>query len=89
MGTRLFVDGIPVSFTDLQLKDLFIRYGTVLSAEIVRNPRVVSLRFGYVEMAMRHEANMAVRQLNRLQLCGVSLVVRIANSGTSGPTQSM
>ena len=88
MGTRLFVDGIPSSFTDPQLKDAFVRYGTVLSAEIVRNPRGVSLRFGYVEMAMRHEANRAILQLNRLQLYGVSSVVRIANSGTSGPTWS-
>ena len=86
MGTRLLVDGIPSLFTDQQIKELFIRYGTVLSAEVVRDPSGESLRLGYVEMAMLHEANMAIRQISRLQLFGMSLVVRIEKPGTSGPT---
>jgi RNA recognition motif-containing protein len=86
MSVRLFVDGIPSFFTDQQLKELFLRYGTVLSAEVAKDPRGRSLQFGYVEMAAPHEANMAILELNRSKLNGRFLLVMWDKRDTTGPT---
>lgn len=86
MNTRVFVDGIPSFFTDQQLKELFIRYGTVLSAEVAKDPRGRSLQFGYVEMAALHEANMAILELNRSKLNGGFLLVMWDKRDATEPT---
>ncbi len=83
MTTRLFVDGIPSSFSDQQLLELFARHGTVVSAEVVRDPAGDSLQFGYVEMATHEEAKLAIRQLNRSSLHGQALVVKLETLRTS------
>jgi len=89
MGTKLLVDGIPSFFTDQQLKELFSRYGTVLSTKVIRDPRAQSLKFGYVEMATLHEANTAIQQLNRSWLYGQALVVKMEKKDTTEPTWSV
>ena len=86
MGARLLVDGLPSIFTDQQLKELFLRYGTVLSAEVMRYPNGESLGFGYVGMATSDAANTAIRQLNRSWLDGQVLVVKMEKKDTPGPT---
>ena len=86
MGTRIIIDGIPSFFTDQQLKELFLRYGTVLSAEVKRYPNGESLGFGYVGMATSDAANTAIRQLNRSWLDGQVLVVKMEKKDTSEPT---
>lgn len=83
MDTRLFVDGFPSCFTDQELRELFIRHGTVLSAKVVRDPRGRSLEFGYVEMATLHEANTAIQRLNRSKLDGGFLVVTMEKKDTT------
>jgi RNA recognition motif-containing protein len=85
MGTRLFVDGIPSFFSDQQLKELFQRYGTVLSAEVMRYPDGESLEFGYVEIAAPEEADMAISRLNRTELYGHVLSVKVDRSGLHEP----
>jgi RNA recognition motif-containing protein len=77
MDRTLFVDCIPSFLTDQQLKELFQRYGTVLSAEVMRYPNGESLEFGYVEMATSDEANIAARRLNGTHLYGQALRVKI------------
>ena len=89
MGTKLLVDGIPSFFTDQQLKELFSRYGTVLSTKVIRDSRARSLKFGYVEMATLHEANTAIQQLNRSWLDGQALVVKMEKKDITEPTWSV
>ena len=84
MGTRLFVDGIPSFFTAQQLKELFIPYGTGLSAEVTKDQQGRSLRFGYVEMAAPHEAKRAILGLHRSNLYGRPLLVMVEQKNTSG-----
>lgn len=86
MGTRLLVDGIPSLFTDQQFQELFLPYGTVLSAEVMSDPNGESLEFSYVEMATFDEANAAIQQLNRSWLDGQVLVVKMEKKDTTGPT---
>lgn len=85
-GHGLLVDGLPSFFTDQQLKELFRRYGTVLSAEVVRYPNGESLEFGYVEMATSDEASAAARRLNGTQLYGKVLRVKIDQQERNEPT---
>ncbi len=89
MGIRLFIDGIPYFFTDQQLKELFVPYGTVLSAEVAKDPRGRHLQFGYVEMAAPHEANMAIQQLNRSKLNGRFLLVIQDKRDRTEPTSGV
>lgn len=85
MTTRLFVDGIPSRFSDQQLLALFASHGTVVSAEVVRDPAGDSLQFGYVEMATHEEAKLAIQRLNRSWLYGQALVVKPETLRTSDP----
>ena len=78
MGKKLFVDGFPTSCTDQQLYDLFVPFGQVLSARVIRGHRGESLRFGFVEMASEEEAVRAQQALHRTFLEGQSLIVTFA-----------
>jgi len=89
MGIRLFIDGIPYFFTDQQLKELFIPYGTVLSAEVAHDPRGRPLQFGYVEMAAPHEGNMAIQQLHRSRFHGRLLLVKFDKRDRTEPTSGV
>lgn len=82
MDTRLWVDGFPSCFTDDELRALFSRHGTVLSATIVKDARGQSLEFGYVEMSTPHEACSAIRQLHRTYFYGSVLLVSLNKRGT-------
>jgi RNA recognition motif-containing protein len=39
MGSKLFVEGLPPSFSSQELTDLFAPFGTVLSALVTRSGR--------------------------------------------------
>ena len=78
MGKKLFVDGSPASCTDQQPYDLFVPFGQVLSARVIRGHRGESLRFGFVEMASEEEAVRAQQALHRTFLEGQSLIVTFA-----------
>lgn len=85
MGTRLFVDGIPPYFRDEELRKLFLRYGAVLSAVVMRYPNGESLEFGYLEMAVPEEADMTISRLNGTELYGHVLSVKVDRSGLYEP----
>ena len=78
MGKILFVEGFPESCTDQQLYDLFVPFGQVVSARVVRGPRRESLQFGFVEMASEEEAVRAKEALHRTLLEGQSLIVNFS-----------
>jgi RNA recognition motif-containing protein len=80
MSTRLLVDGIPSFFSDEQLRALFLRYGTVLSAAVMRYPNGDSLEFGYVEMAAPEHADRAISRLHRTQFYSQILSVKVDRS---------
>jgi RNA recognition motif-containing protein len=67
MAVRIIVDHLPTTFGDTHLRDLFDRYGTVLSATVIKGPLANSLNFGYVEMETREQAERAVAAINAVR----------------------
>jgi RNA recognition motif-containing protein len=75
MGSKLFVEGLPPSFSTQQLMDLFAPFGTVLSALVIIDPAGKSLRMGKVEMSTPRGAERAIQKLHRSHLQGTLLLV--------------
>ena len=74
MGSTLFVEGLPASFSTQQLMDLFAPFGTVLSALIIIDPAGKSLCMGKVEMSTPREAERAIQKLHRSHVQGMLLL---------------
>jgi RNA recognition motif-containing protein len=83
MPKRVFVNGLPDSFGDGELRRLFMQYGMVLSAEVGRDRGGQSLGFGYVEMATTEQASLAICSLNRSRVEGKLLQVLFAERAAS------
>ena len=76
MAKRLFVGGLPYDFTDAQLKDLFAKAGTVVSANVIVDKFTQrSKGFGFVELSSDEEAEKAVKELNGNDLGGRKIAV--------------
>jgi RNA recognition motif-containing protein len=75
LQTKLIVDGFPSSFTEQDLKDLLVPFGSVLSVSIARDPQGESLRMGQVEMALPEEAKQAKEKLHLSYIQGKMLLV--------------
>jgi polyadenylate-binding protein len=76
---ELIVDALPRWYTEEQLLSLFMSYGSVSSARIVRAPNGQSLGFGYVTMASAEDAGLA-RQALQDQLVGNRPLVVVPRS---------
>jgi hypothetical protein len=77
-GSTLFVDGLPQHFTADRLKDLFAPFGTVLWSRVVAGFSGDCSGFGYVDMAMPHQALKAVKTLDGYEIDGKYLVVMVS-----------
>ena len=75
MATKLLVEGLPPSFSNQQLPELFAPFGMVLSASVLRDPAGNSFRMGDVEMSTPREAERAMQKLHRSYLQGELLLV--------------
>jgi RNA recognition motif-containing protein len=79
MATRIYVGGLPYSFGDQDLEDLFAAHGTVASAQVVSDRYSgQSKGFGFVEMSTDAEAASAINTLNGTQVGGRSITVNEA-----------
>jgi RNA recognition motif-containing protein len=86
MDKRLFVAGIPFSFDEASLKDLFSKYGTVESATIITDRESGrSKGFGFVEMSTPEEANSAIEKLNNTKIEDRNIVVNMARPREERP----
>jgi cold-inducible RNA-binding protein len=89
MTTKLFVAGLPFSMADNDLSNLFIDYGTVVSARIVTDRDTNrSKGFGFVEMSTADEAKNAIQGLNEKDMNGRPLTVNEARPREERPTHS-
>jgi RNA recognition motif-containing protein len=86
MGSKLFLDGLPPSFSTQQLKDLLAPFGTVRSALVMIDPAGKSLRMGKVEMSTPRGAERAIQNLHRSHLQGRLLLVftHVEQGGSTG-----
>src|SRR5260221_6339934 len=79
MAKRIYVGGLPYSFSDGDLENLFSPSGTVTSASIVSDRYTgQSKGFGFVEMSTDSEADAAISALNGMNVGGRSLTVNEA-----------
>lgn len=79
MAQKLYVGGLPYSYSDAQLNELFSQAGSVQSASIVTDKFSGRSRgFGFVEMVSGSEANKAIEMFNGYDLEGRKLTVNEA-----------
>jgi RNA recognition motif-containing protein len=69
------VEGLPSSFSNQQLIELFVPFVIVLSALVITDPRGQSLRMGEVELSTPREAQKALGTLHRSYVQGTLLLV--------------
>lgn len=73
--SALIVDGLALSFTAEDLKELFQPFGTILLTQIALDPFRRSLGFGYVVMETEHEATQAIQGLQGHTVVGRPLKI--------------
>ena len=65
MSKNLYVGNLPFNATADDLRQAFSQYGTVTSASVVTDRETGRSRgFGFVEMALEHEATSAIEALH-------------------------
>ncbi len=82
MSATLHIDGLLTSVGEQELKDMFGKFGNVLSIEFNNPDTPSSLGLGAVEMGSLEEAAKAVHALHRSYLGGKLLLVYHAPLGT-------
>ncbi len=79
MGKKLYVGNLNYSVDGAQLEEMFSKYGTVRSAEVIQDRDTGrSKGFGFVEMADDQAAREAIEGLNGHEQDGRSLTVNEA-----------
>lgn len=86
MEKRLFVAGLPFSFDDATLANLFAEFGVVVSATVIMDRETNrSKGFGFVEMTTAEEAQAAIAKLNGTEIEGRKIVVNVARPREERP----
>ena len=79
MAAKLYVGKLSYSTTDDSLRTLFAQYGTVVSAQVIKDrDSGQSKGFAFVEMEKDEEAQAAINALDGNDFEGRSLVVNVA-----------
>lgn len=79
MAKRIYVGGLPYSFADQDLENLFSAHGAVASAQVVSDRYTgQSKGFGFVEMSTDSDASAAINTLNGTSVGGRSITVNEA-----------
>lgn len=86
MGKRLFVGGLSYTINDAGLKDLFAKFGTVTSANVIVDRFTgQSKGFGFVEMGSDEETDKAIQGLNGTEVEGRKISVDVARPREERP----
>ncbi len=88
MEKRLFVAGLPFSFTDRELTDLFAEFGVVNVSIITDRDTGKSKGFGFVELETAEAAQEAIKKLNGTKVQERNIVVNIARPREERPQRS-
>lgn len=79
MATKLYVGKLAYSTTEQTLQEEFAKFGTVISAHIIKDRETgQSKGFGFVEMERAADADAAIQALNGNQLDNRTVVVNVA-----------
>jgi len=75
----MYVSNLSFHTTDVSLKELFSKFGTVSSAKIIMDRESGRSRgFGFVEMSAEKEAMEAIQGLNNKEIEGRAMSVSVA-----------
>lgn len=84
--TKLYVGGLPYSYDDAQLRDLFASYGEVLSAIVIKDKMSGrSKGFGFVELADDEMGQKAISEINGTTVDERKIVVSVARPQEERP----
>lgn len=73
---RIYIGNLNYRLRTEELKNVFLPYGEVIGAKIVRDPETKrSKGFGFVEMASEEDGNKAIEALNGYELSGRKMIV--------------
>jgi cold-inducible RNA-binding protein len=79
MAKKLYVGNLAYTMTEEELRNTFEEYGTVVSAQVVRDRSTGKAKgFGFVEMAKDEEAQAAISALDGVEVLGRALKVNEA-----------
>ncbi|HZI94481.1 MAG TPA: RNA-binding protein [Patescibacteria group bacterium] len=86
MAIKLFIGNLPFEVKDDDLKQLFAKAGTCVSAAVVMDRETGRPRgFGFVQMSNDDEARRAIAELNGAELGGRAISVSEARERSAGP----
>lgn len=86
MATKLFVGKLSYDSTDDSLRALFAQYGTVESAQVIKDrDSGMSKGFAFVEMAKPEEAQAAINALDGKEFEGRVITVNVARPREDRP----
>ncbi|HSW99090.1 MAG TPA: RNA-binding protein [Candidatus Saccharimonadales bacterium] len=87
MATKLFVGKLSYDSTDDSLRTLFAQYGTVESAQVIKDrDSGMSKGFAFVEMAKPEEAQAAINALDGKEFDGRVITVNVAKPREDRPS---
>ena len=79
MAKKLYVGNLAYTMTEEELRNTFEEYGTVVSAQVVRDRSTGKAKgFGFVEMAKDEEAQAAISAPDGVEVLGRALKVNEA-----------
>ena len=85
MGRRLYVGNLSYDTTELELRELFGKFGTVADTKVVMDRETGRPRgFAFVEMSSDQEAQASIAELNGRELGGRALNVSEAQERSGG-----
>jgi RNA recognition motif-containing protein len=85
MGRRLYVGNLSYETTELDLREVFGKIGTVAEVKVVTDRETGRPRgFAFVEMSTDQEAQAAVEQLGERELGGRTIKVNEAQERSGG-----
>ncbi len=83
---NIFVGNLSRNVTDSELREAFVAFGEVASAQVIKEKFTGESRgFGFVEMPNKEEADKAIAGLNGKDLKGRTLTVNEARPRTDRP----
>ncbi len=78
MAKKIYVGNLPFSSTEEEVRELFERFGTVISVKLITDRETGKFRgFGFIEMAS-DEADAAIEALNGTEFAGRNIRVNQA-----------
>ena len=84
MSKSIYIGNIEWNTTDQELEDLFATYGTIRSAQIIKDHTSgKSKGFGFVEMENEETAEIAMKELQGAELRGRTLKINAAREKKS------